>query len=92
MLYFVKKTEIVYLDSLGVEHVPEEIKKFIENKNIKANIFQIQENDSIMCGYFWIGFIDFMLADKKLTEFTNLFSPNNFKKNDDIILSYFKDE
>ena len=45
-----------------------------------------------MCGYFCIGFIDFMLAGKKLTDFTNIFSPYNFKKNDDIILSYFKDE
>ena len=43
----------------------------------------------MMCGYFCIGFIDFMLARKTLTEFTNLFSPNNFKKNDDIILNYF---
>ena len=42
-----------------------------------------------MCGYFSIGFIDFMLAEKTLTEYTNLFSPNNFKKNDGIILSYF---
>ena len=41
-----------------------------------------------MCGYFCIGFIDFMLAGKTLTDFTNLFSPNNFKKND-IILNYF---
>ena len=40
-----------------------------------------------MCGYFCIGFIDFMLARKTLTEYTNLFSPN--KKNDDIILNYF---
>ena len=42
-----------------------------------------------MCGYFSIGFIDFMLARKTLTEHTNLFSPNNFKKNDDIILNCF---
>ena len=39
LLYFVKKTEIVYFDSLGVEHIPEEIKEFIGNKNIKTNIF-----------------------------------------------------
>ena len=45
-----------------------------------------------MSGYFYIGFIDFMFKGKTLTEFTNLFSPNNFKKNDNIILSYFKDE
>ena len=43
-----------------------------------------------MCGYFCIGFIDFMLAGKKLTDYTSLFSPHDFKKNDDIILSYFK--
>ena len=42
-----------------------------------------------MCGYFCIGFIDFMLKDKTLTFFSNLFSPNNFDKNDDIILKYF---
>ena len=42
-----------------------------------------------MCGYFCIGFIDFMLKGNKLTYFTNLFSRNNFKKNDDMILNYF---
>ena len=56
---------------------------------ITTNIFRIQAYDSIMCGYFRIGFIDFMLAGKTLIEFTNLFSPNNLKKNDDIILNYF---
>ena len=45
-----------------------------------------------MCGYFCIGFIGFMLASKKLTDYTNLLSPYNFKKNDNIILSYFKYE
>ena len=44
-----------------------------------------------MCGYFCIGFINFMLGSKKFTDFTNLFSPHDFKKNDSIILSYFKD-
>ena len=42
-----------------------------------------------MCGYFCIGFIDFMLAEKTLTEYTNLVSPNNLKKNDSMILNYF---
>ena len=45
-----------------------------------------------MCGYFYVGFIDFMFKGKTLIKYTNLFSPNNFKKNDDIVLSYFKDE
>ena len=75
----------------GVEHVPEKIKEFVGNKNIKASIFRVQANDSVMCGYYFIGFIDFMLAGKKLIYFTNMFSPHDFEKNDDIILSYFKD-
>ena len=58
---------------------------------IKANIFRIKANHSVMCGYFCIGFIDFMLADKALTDYTNLFSPYDFNKNYQIILSYFKD-
>ena len=45
---------------------------------IKTNVFRIQACDSIMYGYFCIGFIDFMLAGKTLTEFTNPFLPNNF--------------
>ena len=89
---FCNRNEIVYFDSFGVEHVPEEIKEFVGNKNIKANIFRVQANDSVMCGYFCIGFIDFMLAGKKLTDFTNIFSPDDFKNNDHIILTYFKDE
>ena len=91
MLYFVT-SEIIYFNSVGVEHVPEEIKEFVRNKNIIANIFRVQANNSIMCGYFCIGFIDFMLAGKKLTDYTSLFSPHDFKKNDNIILSYFKNE
>ena len=89
---FCSRNEIVYFNIFGVEHVPEEIKKFAGNKNIKANIFRVQANDSVMYGYFCIGFIDFMLAGKKLTDYTNLFSPHDFKKNDNIILSYFKNE
>ena len=42
-----------------------------------------------MCGYFCIGFIDFMFKSKSFTDCTNYFSPNDFKKNDDTILKYF---
>ena len=56
-----------------------------------AKIFLVQADNSIMCGYFCIGFIDFMLSGKKLTDF-RLFSPYEFKRHDNIILSYFKDE
>ena len=59
---------------------------FIGNKNIITNIFRIQAYDSVMCGYFCIGFIYFLFNGNSLTYFTNLFSPNDFKKNNDIIL------
>ena len=62
---------------------------FINKSIVVANTFGIQAYDSVMCGYFCIGFIYVMLAGKTLTNFTNLFTPNNFKKNDDMILKYF---
>ena len=66
---FCNRNEIVYFDSFGVEHIPEEIKEYIGNKNIIANIFRVQANNSIMCRYFCIGSIDFMLAGKKTNWF-----------------------
>ena len=87
-LYVNNKT-IIYFDSFGVEHIPKEIMKFIGNKKIITNIYRIQAYDSIMCGYFCIGFINFMFNGNSLTDYTNLFSPNDLKKNDDIILKYF---
>ena len=77
----VNNNDVTYFDSFGVEHIPKEIKASIDRSlSIAANIFRIQAYDSIMCGYFCVGFIDFMLAGKNLTEFTNLFSLKNLKK------------
>ena len=84
-----ENNNVTFFDSFGVEHIQKEIKTFISNKSIKTNIFRIHAYDSIMCGYFCIGFINFMVAGKTLTEYANLYLPNNFKKNDDIILNYF---
>ena len=81
---------MIYFDSFGGEHIPEEILKSIKNKNIKSNIFRIQDYNSIMCGYVCILFIEFMLDNKSLTDFTNLFSPWSFLKNDEIIERYFR--
>ena len=78
---YVRSNDISYFDSFGVEHIPKKIKEFLKNKNIKTNIFRIQAYDSIMCGYFCIVFINFIFKGKTLTEFTNLFSPYDFKKN-----------
>ena len=89
---FCNRSEVVYFDSFVVEHVTEETKEFIGNKNLTANIFRVQTNNSVMCGYFCIGLIDFMLAGKDLIDFTSLFFHYEFEKNDDITSSYFKDE
>ena len=67
------------------------LKKNFGNKNIKANIFQVKENNLVMCGYFCTAFIDFMLAGRTLVDYNSLFSPHDFNKNDSIILSYIKE-
>ena len=99
---FVKTSKVIYFDSFGIEHIPKEIIKFIgneqsssakaRNKEIKANIFRIQADDSIMCGHFCLEFINYMLKGKTLLDYTNLFSPNDFKKNDQIVKRIFKNE
>ena len=89
---FVKPKYTVYFDSFGIEHIPKEINKFIGNNDIKSNIFRIQAYDSIMCGYFCIEFINYMLNGKTLLDYTNLFSPNGFKRNDQVIKRIFKNE
>ena len=85
---YVNKNIVTYFDSFGVEHIPKQIMKYIAHKKIITNIYIIQAYDSIMCGYFCIGFINFMFNGKSLTDYT-LFSPNDFYKNDGIILKYF---
>ena len=87
-LYVNNKT-VTYFDSFGIEHIPKEVKKFIGNRNVITSICRIQNYESIMCDYFCIGFINYIFMGKSLTDYTNLFSPNNFKKNDDIISAYF---
>ena len=86
---YVQNNDVSYFNFFGVEHIPKDIRRFIDNENIKANIFRTQGNNSIICGYFCIESIDSMLAGKILTDFSNLFSPKSFTKSDDIILNYF---
>ena len=78
----VNAENVTYFDSLG--------KKIIGNKNIITNIYTEQAYDSIMCGYFCTGFIDFMFKGKSLLEFTKLFSLKKYKKNGKKILKYFQ--
>ena len=83
---YVNDSNVTYFDSFGEEHIPKKIRKLIGNKNIITNVYRIQAYNSIVCGYFCIRFIDFMLKGKSLLEYTNLFSPNDYEKNDKIIL------
>ena len=75
-LYELNKN-VAYFDSFGGEHIPKEIRNIMENKNIQTNIIRIHAYNSVVCGYFCIVFIGFMLAGKTLTCFTNHFSPND---------------
>ena len=82
----------MYFDSFGIENILQEALNKIRDKSITHNIFRIQDNESIMCGFYCIAFIEYMLAGKTLLDYTNLFSPNDYKKNDKIIYKYFKDK
>ena len=61
---YVLNNDVIYFDSFGVDNIPREIRCFISNKNIQTNIFRIQPYDSVMWGYFCIGFINYILAGK----------------------------
>ena len=64
--------------------------KILRDLGSQKNIVRIQTYDSVMSGYFCIGFFDFMLKGKSATNFANIFSQNDLLKNDDIILKYFE--
>ena len=66
---------MVYFDGFSVEYIPKEIMDRIKNKDIKTYNFRVQDYNSIMCSYFCVLFIEYMLNNRTLTDFTNLFSP-----------------
>ena len=67
---FIDENTAVYLDSFGIEYIP-------KDKSVTRNIFGIQSNDSIKCGFYCIAFIECKLAGKTLLGYINLFSPDN---------------
>ena len=87
---YLNANNMVYFDSFRVKHIPKEIKRFIGDTNIITNIYRIQAYNSIMCRYFCTGFTDSMLKGKILLDYVNLVSPNDYEKNDKIILKYFQ--
>ena len=85
---FIDRNLAVYFDCFALEYIPQEVLNKIKDKSITHNIFRIQDNGSIMWGFHCIAFIWYMLSGK----FTNLFSPNDYKKNDKMIYKYLKDK
>ena len=89
---FLNRNRAVYFDSFGIKYIPPEVLKKIKDKSITHNIrTTYEDNESIVCGFYCIAFIEYMLAEKTLLDYTNLFSLNDYKKNDKIIYKYFKD-
>ena len=82
----------VYFDSFGIECIPREVLNKIGDKSITHNVFTMQDNESIMCGFHGIAPIEYMLSGKAFLDYTNLFSHIDYKKNDKIIYSYFNDK
>ena len=76
----------------GVEYIPQEVSNKIKDKSITHNIFGIQDNESIISGFCCVAFIEYMLPWKNLSDYTNLHSPNDYKKNGKIIYKYFRDK
>ena len=88
---YVNAENVTYFDSFGVEHIIYKTNQEVRWKQkYITNIYRIKAYDSITCGYFCIGFIDFILKGKSLLENINLFFPHDYEKNDKIILKYFR--
>ena len=85
------KSKPVNFDSFGIENVPQEIINKIKVTWITHNIFRMQSVDSVLCVLYCIASIEYMIAGN-LSEYTNLFSPIDYKKNDKIIYNNFKDK
>ena len=74
---FIDRNTAVYLDSFGIEYIPQEVLNKIRDKSITHNIVTMQDDNSVMCA---------------LLDYTNLFSPNHYKKNENVIYKYFKEK
>ena len=87
---FIHKDVAIYFDSFGIGYLPQDVLNKIRDKSITHNIFRTQDNESIMCGFYCTAFIEYMIAGKTLSDYTNFRSPNGYKKSEKIINKYFK--
>ena len=78
MAFYVTGNNVIYFHSIGAADIPKETKKIIGNKNTTTNIYGKQAYNSIMCGYFCIGFIDFMSKSESFLDYTISFSPKDY--------------
>ena len=75
---FINRNTAVYLNSFGIEYIPQEVLNKTRDKSITHNIFRIQDIKFIMCGFYYcIVFMEYMLPGNTLFNYTNLFSPND---------------
>ena len=65
---FINKNITVYFDSFGIEYIPQEVLNEISDKSITHNMVRIQDDKSIMCRFYWIAFIEYMLTRKYILE------------------------
>ena len=77
---FIDKNVVLYFDSFGIQYIPPEVLNKIIDKSITHNLFRIQDNESIMCGFYCIAFIEYMSSGKTLLDSTDLFSLIDHKK------------
>ena len=77
---FIDRYTVVYFDYFGIKYIPQEVFNKIKGKSITHSILRVQDDDSIMCGFYWITLIENMIAENNLLDYTNLFSTNYYKK------------
>ena len=92
MSLFIDKNTAVFFDSFGVKYIPEQVLSKMKDKVIAHNIFRLRDDDSIICGFYCIAFIGYILVGKMLLDDTKLFFRNDNKKNDKIICKYIRDK
>ena len=89
--YLLTKIQLCTLILLE-SNIPQEVLSKIKDKSITYNIFRIQDDGSIMYGFYCIAFIEYVIAGKTFLDYTNLFSSTEYKKNGKKIYKYFKDK
>ena len=82
----------MFFVSFRIEYIRQELLSKIKDQSISHNIFRMQFDGFIICEFYCMFFIEFVIAVKTLLDYTNLFFPNDYKKKAKIIYKYFKDK